>query len=226
MDKVLNYYETMDYDKFHFFSYNRTVGSNKQLANSMETLDMTECVPIIVNPEFYIIDGQNRFLRCKEKGKPIYYIIFRGDAELAMIVLNTAQKPWKQADWLNYYCKKGDERYIKLKRLYESNSSMGLSNAVLLFSQAGTNAKTFRQGNLIDRSELFTDVVDYINGLDVPKDVRWYRAFVNAVLNFFQRNAGDGKKLLKLSKKISAITKFSRVEDYEMAFENWTRKKG
>jgi hypothetical protein len=41
-----------------------------------------------------------------------------------------------------------------------------------------------------------------------------------------QRNAGDGKKLLKLSKKISAITKFSRVEDYEMAFENWTRKKG
>ena len=103
MEETLKYFKTGDYGRFKFFKYNRTVGTNKNIEKSIEVVDMTECCPIIVTPDFYIIDGQNRFEICKKKGKPIYYIIYHGNPELAMVALNTSTRVWRQEDWLHYY---------------------------------------------------------------------------------------------------------------------------
>ena len=81
----------------------------------------------------------------------------------------------------------------------------------------------FREGKLNDKSEYYNSVVDFISSIDVPRDVRWYRAFVRAVLIFFVKYGNDKKKIDKLAKKIGAITKYSRIDDYVMAFENWVR---
>ena len=223
MENILVYYQTTDYGKFKFLDFNRTMGSNKMLSKSIELVDMTAYVPIVVTPDFYIIDGQNRFSACKEKGLPITYVIYDGNPEIAMIALNTALKPWKQQDWLAYHVGKKNNCYMKLQRMFLKNTAIGISNAILLFSNGSTNAKMFREGKLNDKSEYYNSVVDFISSIDVPRDVRWYRAFVRAVLIFFVKYGNDKKKIDKLAKKIGAITKYSRIDDYVMAFENWVR---
>ena len=223
MDKILNYYQTKDYDKFKFFDYNRTIGSNTMLSRSLEIVDMTMYVPIIVTNDFYIIDGQNRFQMCRKLGLPITYTIYEGNPEVAMIALNTALKPWKQLDWFKYYVSKHNGVYLKLKGKIDARPIPNFSDAILLFSQNHTNAKQFREGKLKDESELYDDVYDFISTIEIPRDVRWYRAFVHGVMVFFQRHGGDRKKIEKLRRKISAVAKFSRVDDYVMAFENWVR---
>lgn len=222
-DKVLIYYQTYDYNKFRFFDYNRTVGSSRQLCKSIKVVDLTPCVPIIVTQDYYIIDGQNRFKCCKELGLPITYTFYDGDPEKAMIALNTASQIWRQEEWFEYHCAKKRENYLKLKELMDIYPRMNLSNAILLFSQGSTNAGQFKDGKLNDKSELFRQISDFIEKIDVPKDVRAYRPFVGGLLNFFKKHYCETKKIDKLSRKISAITKYSRIEDYVMAFENFVR---
>lgn len=217
------YYKTYDYDRFKFFKFNRTAGTNKNIRRSIEDIDMTPYVPILVTEDYHIIDGQNRFLCCKEKGLPIYYIFYRGDAERAMVALNTATSVWRQEEWLQYYCGKGDETYIRLRRSME-RYGLNISNAILLFSNRKTNAADFKAGKLRDDSAYLAAVAEFLEEIKayVPRDVISYRPFVNALLIFMTEHGERDRA--RLRSKISAVTKFSRTEDYTRSFENWVRR--
>ena len=66
---------TTNYDLFSFMPGNRDIAKKNMLVKSIEKIDLTEYKPIIVNENYVIIDGQHRFMACKELEKPIYYII-------------------------------------------------------------------------------------------------------------------------------------------------------
>lgn len=222
MTEEIKYYKTDEYKKFSFFKFNRTAGTNKNLKSSVNMVDMTEYCPIIVTPDYKIIDGQNRFLVCKEAGKPIYYTIYDGNPKQAMIALNTSAKPWRQEEYLEYYVNEGHTSYIALKYLMDKYK-IGISNAILLYSSGKTNSGSFKQGKLVDESRFFIPVVEFIQSTALPKDMKSYRSFVNAVLLFFINNENNSKKINKLGKYILSVTKFSRTEDYLQAFENLAR---
>ena len=222
MEERLNYYKTDDYSRFKFFEFNRTAGSNKKIGMSIDIVDMTEFCPIIVTPNYYIIDGQNRFLICRERGLPIYYIIYSGDPEKAMIALNTATMVWKQKEWLHYYVAKEVPNYLALKYLMDKHK-IDISNAILLFSHHKTNSQDFKSGKLKDESRMFEYVVEFIKSVVVPKDVRWQRPFVSAVMDFIYDHEEEPKKIKKLEKRITSIVKYARIEDYRNAFENLVR---
>ena len=222
MEERLNYYKTDDYSRFKFFEFNRTAGSNKKIGMSIDMVDMTEFCPIIVTPDYHIVDGQNRFLNCKEKGKPVYYIIYSGDAEKAMIALNTATVVWKQKEWLHYYVSKESPNYVAMKYLMDKHK-IDISNSILLFSHHKTNSTDFKNGKLQDNSRLFEAVVDFIKSVVVPKDVRWQRPFVSAVMDFIYDHEDEPKKIKKLERRITSIVKYARIEDYRNAFENLVR---
>ena len=222
MTEEVKYYKTDEYEKFSFFKFNRTAGTNKNLKDSVKMVDMTKFCPIIVTPDFKIIDGQNRFIVCKNACKPIFYTVYNGDPKQAMIALNTSSKPWRQEEYLEYYVGEGRTNYMALKFLMDKYK-ISISNAILLYSSGKTNSASFKKGNLVDDSEYFIPVVEFIQNTELPKDVKSYRSFVNAVLLFFINNNGNYKKINKLSKYIISITKFSRTEDYLQAFENLTR---
>ena len=222
MEQTLNYYKTDDYSRFKFFKYNRTVGTNKNIEKSIEVVDMTECCPIIVTPDFYIIDGQNRFDICKKKGKSIYYIVYNGNPELAMVALNTSTRVWRQEDWLHYYVSKESCCYVAMQYLMDKHG-VSVSNAILLFSRHKTNSTDFKRGKLQDDSRLFETVVAFIKSVVVPKDVRWQRPFVSAVMDFIYEHEDEPKKIKKLGKRITSVVKFARIEDYKNAFENLVR---
>ena len=68
--------QSTNYDEFRTLNANRNVSENhvKQIKAAIETVgNLTEVVPIIVNENKEIIDGQHRFEACKELGLPIFY---------------------------------------------------------------------------------------------------------------------------------------------------------
>jgi len=216
--------KTNDYSKFHFLDYNRTVGSNKRLSKSLEMADLTSVCPIIVTPDYGIVDGQNRFEVCKTKGLPIYYVVYTGDAETAMKALNTCSQPWRQEEWLQYYVAKGFQNYVDLKS-YMKKYNLPISNAILLFSNGSTNSATFKKGNLNRLGNYHEDIAEFLNDVSaiLPRDIVRFRAFVNGVMLFFNEYGDNKRKVEKLKKKIMAITKFNRTEDYYNAFRNFVK---
>lgn len=71
--------------------------------------------PIIADKEGNIIDGQHRYLACKELNIEPDIII--SDQTDLMPTINASQLKWRIADYVNYYATKGIPDYIILKEI-------------------------------------------------------------------------------------------------------------
>ena len=111
-DKI---HETKNYSKFSLITYNRNINENhvEKIKNSMKTHGNQ--MPIFVDPNFLIMDGQHRFTALKRLGWPIKYIIIDiqgADICDFLIDVNTISEKWKPLDYLNMYCQLGNQNYI------------------------------------------------------------------------------------------------------------------
>lgn len=111
---------TTNYDLFRFHEQNRKAGSNRQLPKLIDELDLTPYVPIVVDEDFYIVDGQNRFMACKTLGKPVYYVILprEYDTNSSIITLNKAQQAWRQDEFLHFWASTKGGCWKDLERIY------------------------------------------------------------------------------------------------------------
>lgn len=60
-------------------------------------------VPIVVNENMEVIDGQNRLEAFEILGLPVYYVITNGAGTSECIMLNINQTPWKLGDYIDTY---------------------------------------------------------------------------------------------------------------------------
>jgi len=102
------------YDKFILSELNRIPGHYKKVLNSIKENDYTKYQPILVNHKLEIVDGQNRFLACKELGLPIHFIVSDEIKIFAAADINRASKNWTANDYAIHYAKRGREPYIRL----------------------------------------------------------------------------------------------------------------
>jgi hypothetical protein len=125
---------TKNYELFKFFDFNEkdriSTQHVEQIKESIKKNGFIESNPILVNSDFYIIDGQHRFLALKELDKEIPYIIANNDESL-IIDLNSTQKKWNFENYVNYYsmCKK-NENYI---RLLETAKKCGTTVSIIIY---------------------------------------------------------------------------------------------
>lgn len=213
---VREIYKSYDYDKFKFLEYNRSVKDSRKLEKSIREIDITDCCPIVVTSDYHIIDGQHRFSICKQLNRPIYYVIFKGEAERAMVNLNVSATPWTQHEWLEYYCGKRNSVYLSLRDFMVQYPKLRLSNAILLFSAGKTNSETFKKGKLISANPRKDEMVSFLQECNHPCAFR--RSFVNAVMTFML--AHEAKAIKKLQRKALCVPRFARTGDYVIAFEN------
>ena len=124
----LKYIKTYDYDLFSFYTANRVPTHWKKILQSIELQDLTDRQPILVyecknTGQFFISDGQNRFLACKNSKRPIYAIVVTGSTlkqgESSLSILNSYQKNWTKGDYLEYFCSKGFQEYKNMKHAKE-----------------------------------------------------------------------------------------------------------
>lgn len=133
---ITEVYQTYDYEKFKLLEENRTPSHYKQIQQNVKIYGQL-MVPIIVNENFEIIDGQNRFFAWKEDNLPIYYIINPHYGLNEMIGLNLAQKNWSYKDFIEHYATLGLEDYQFLLKAIEE-TKLPLGSLAVIFAGDGT----------------------------------------------------------------------------------------
>ena len=215
-------YSTTDYKAFRFHQDNRRPGSNRLVRRSIEELDLTPWCPIIVDRAMTIIDGQNRFIACRELGQPVYYVMLPDtvDAKAAMISLNRTQRPWGQLEFLEFHAKaKGGcwKELLDFCAMYR----MPLSQAEVIYPDTqNVNSRTIRDGKITFSKHPVADAAArFLTRQDVRR-LRYSRtrAFALAVRKAFERY--DGKEIEKIRGRLITVPMCANWEQYANAFSN------
>lgn len=112
-------FKTNEYSLFSPMGGNRNINKLhlQRLGKSMK--EQYLIIPIIVNEDFQIIDGQHRFYNAMDLGLPVYYIINEGYALPEVQRLNTNMSNWKAEDYMIGYSDLGNINYIKYREYRE-----------------------------------------------------------------------------------------------------------
>jgi hypothetical protein len=188
-------------------------------------------VPILVNEDMEVIDGQHRLLAAKMLGLAIYYKINKELTAQDIIRMNVSQ-PWGRVDYLNYYCKNNYPHYLKLKSFMGAH---GINLKIALNITIG-NAKDghvkFRNGEYVFNEENFENSIEIcwetinyikkINGYSkYTESARFWGALLILVRDI-HFNAARWRENLK--RMVERITAKASKEDYLKLFteiHNW-----
>jgi hypothetical protein len=100
----MNYLETKNYSIFKKIALNRDLRDRPKLYKSMK--EHGQLIPIMVDVNFNVIDGQHRLNFCKELNIPVKYQVT--DLETKHIFeINNNAKVWRPIDYLQGAVKKG-----------------------------------------------------------------------------------------------------------------------
>lgn len=103
---------TMDHSIFKFLDANREIDKSNvaSITDSIITFGQI-AAPIIVNENYEIIDGQNRWHALNDLNKPVFYYMIPGLTIDHVHIFQTG-RPWKVKDWLRLHIKSGNKHYM------------------------------------------------------------------------------------------------------------------
>ena len=119
MSEILH--ETRDYGMFRFYSGNRAVNPNK-VQSLLESFNERHYpVPIIVDQQMRVLDGQHRLAAARAGGFPVFFLKLAEDVTPTQVIrqLNADQKAYNLPDHLKLYVEDGRKQYILFQRTYE-----------------------------------------------------------------------------------------------------------
>ena len=128
MQKVNEVLVTTDYDKFKFMEGNRNINLGHLARVKKSLLKKQLEIPVIINENWEIFEGQHRVQACKEEGLPVYFMIVKGLTLEDAIAVNTVSKKWNAEDYFQHYLALGKEQYILLRNFMEI-TGLSLYNA-------------------------------------------------------------------------------------------------
>lgn len=138
--------------------------SIKELKNSIIENNALRLVPLLIDSNYYIIDGQTRYEAAKELSYPFHIqIVDHSNYTMQdLISINTTQKNWKLFDYLNHYTISNSPEYQKFSAVYETNKiTMGV--LIAIFNQDWVRkrkySKEFKEGNL----KCDTTILNHVN---------------------------------------------------------------
>lgn len=108
--------------KFSFLEDNRKIDENhvSRLVTSIEKYG--QMMPIIVDPQLQVIEGQHRLEACKKLKISVAYIIKQDATSKDIAIINNMQKGWGNKDYLNHFSHKNHPNhltYIKIVKFFE-----------------------------------------------------------------------------------------------------------
>lgn len=193
---------TQDYNKFKKLSYNRAVNHTRKLFEVIDNCNKLYLHPIIVTPEFKIIDGQHRWEYAQQRQVPLYYIVDNDFSPVDLIAHNTAASNWTPMNFAKFFMScDGDiisaetkESYKLMLLLNEKYNLPFDATSRLYIAQRGINrecrslSKSFREGKLelrfpyhiiITSAEKISAIMKFIHSQKISKrfDCNTIKAF-------------------------------------------------
>lgn len=169
-------FKDTNYCRFRFRKGNRLVDLSR-LAKLKSKIDgdyRFSDYPILVTPDgsgcLHIIDGQHRFLLCKELDLPIYYIYSSYPNTLSDIQrANTLNNHWRVADVIHSRISEGDPNY---QLLYNDMQEVGLGHCALLYALGRRHAtKQIMSRTLSYTKKDSTQAKAILSGVQILKSV-------------------------------------------------------
>jgi hypothetical protein len=220
--------KTNKYEQFKFREDNREKIDQshvRKLMESIQTRNLLEMRPIIVNKKMEVLDGQHRLLAAQELGLDIYYEI-KDDLGGAEIILMNISKSWGMGDYLNYYITNDYAEYKKLKAFMEKYN---LSLKVAFNITAGNANEVmngFKSGDFVFNEDVFGEdlslcwqTINYIKRMNgaclFVHSVKFWKALIKLVRH---ADFDQHKWLSNLSKHVEKFVNKAKQTDYEELF--------
>jgi hypothetical protein len=132
--------ETRDYSMFNFVESNREINKANLKKIEESILDIGVQVPIVVNSNYDIIEGQHRFLALKSNKMPVPYIVSRFASKENIAKLQESKK-WSALDYCKSWSIRGnkdckDALEIANKWHKETNKKLSMINILELLMDA------------------------------------------------------------------------------------------
>lgn len=118
---VAKVYSTKDYSKFKSLMGNRQIRQSNVSQIQKSSKEEQLLIPIIVNENMEICDGQHRAIAWQNLGKPIYYIICEGYNLSHVKRANQNSVNWVIYDFLKMYSDLGKSTYREINQLMKNN---------------------------------------------------------------------------------------------------------
>lgn len=145
---------TRDYDQFDVFSFNREVDFSRVEKIKKAIEENGFLVPILVNQDNLVVDGQHRLEAAKILGCEIAYVKYPIDEEKVALViadLNTTSRTWRTVDYLYMWNDKRKDAYVWLQSKMDEHTIL-FSDIYKMFAGAVGDlvavGKAFRRGTL------------------------------------------------------------------------------
>lgn len=211
--------KTKDYDVFSFIDGNRRLNPRNysKLLSSMKEEQLH--IPIIVNENYEIVDGQHRFTAAKELGLYVYYVIEKGYGLEQVKRANMVSSNWKKEDFLESHIKDGVDGYKDFKDLVDLYG-IGISDLIKIFAYVqGKNTdiagKLFENGTFnFDKKD---EVIAFLDALDDFSFFPQYKTktFVTAFMKLYFNEKYDHTVMKgRLKNRKNKLTKQSSYGEY------------
>jgi hypothetical protein len=192
---------TTKYELFKYDTANRRMTGRpiEKLALEMRTDFRLAIMPILVDHNWFIRDGQHRFMAAQINGYPIYYIRVKGLTPDMVAKMASLSHPWKVGDYLHSFCVREYPEYLKI-RAFRDKTKLGHSVAMALLTGVpyGPEAQTkFHTGYIrVPALKMAEHIWDLLQGLS------WYehykkKGFVIAFRELATHPKYDHKHLLR-----------------------------
>lgn len=216
--------KTKDYDIFTFREDNREKIDQahvKRLAESIESRNLLELRPIIVNDKMEVIDGQHRLLAAKFLACEIYYQQEK-KLDAADIIRMNITKPWTIDDYLNFHCQHQNDEYLKLKGFMQKHTLTLKVALNIAMGQAKSGYHDFKLGNFkFDEENLDIeldvcwDSINYIKKMNGFSPYTSSTRFWKSLLKLIRHPEFDEQKWRSnMQKMIDHFCPKARTEDY------------
>ena len=216
---------TKDYSLFKTLIGNRDVNEIhlKRLKESIKANYLTTI--IIVNENLEIIDGQHRFLICKELNLPVNYIICNNYGISEIQILNANMKNWSLSDFVNGYCDLGYKDY-QIFRHFVNEYNLPLKAAVLILSGEHLSGKncSFKQGEFkvknLEESKKIVDKLFSIKPYYNTKDGYLRRVFIETIISLLKNDNFDFNEFIfKLKQQPTKLVHCVNSTQYKALIE-------
>ena len=215
---------TRDYSMFKTVTGNREVdkGHVQKLKREIQKKDLD--LPIFINENDEVVDGQHTLQARKELGKPVRYIRGRFENEFDVAIMNANRKNWPMTAYLNFHIENGKKDYQIIKAMTKQYS-LPLECAIFLlaggYSMWRETRTDFKQGKFKIKTlqrcnEIGADLMFMKNNFNI----RLTRSFITAyaVVSEHPRFKWDRFKTA-LKTKSAMLLRGTNTEDFVRVFD-------